>query len=116
MAAIAILCLLSVLAIGHNKAQTLPETVLSTPDLLKYWGYPYEVHEVTTEDGYVLTLHRIPPRNNHTSTMEWTGENNAVFYLQHAVIGASHDWLLNPPHQSIGFTLGIIYLSIVEII
>ena len=25
-----------------------------------YWGYPSEVHKVTTTDGYILTLIRVP--------------------------------------------------------
>ena len=30
------------------------------PELIKYWGYPVEEHFVTTEDGYILGMHRIP--------------------------------------------------------
>ena len=30
------------------------------PTLINYWGYPVEQHWVTTEDGYILGLHRIP--------------------------------------------------------
>ena len=36
--------------------QSLPKV----PTLIKYWGYPVEEHWVTTEDGYILGLHRIP--------------------------------------------------------
>ena len=28
--------------------------------MITYWGYPVEEHLVTTDDGYVLTMHRIP--------------------------------------------------------
>ena len=41
-------------------AHSLPEDNLSTPELCKYWGYPVEVHDAVTKDGYVLALHRIP--------------------------------------------------------
>ncbi len=27
---------------------------------MEYWGYTVEEHEVTTDDGYILTMHRIP--------------------------------------------------------
>lgn len=30
------------------------------PEIIKRWGYPVETHYVTTEDGYILTLFRIP--------------------------------------------------------
>ena len=36
--------------------QSLPKV----PTLINYWGYPVEEHWVTTEDGYILGLHRIP--------------------------------------------------------
>lgn len=29
-------------------------------DMIRYWGYPVEVHDVHTEDGYTLDLFRIP--------------------------------------------------------
>ena len=39
---------------------SLPEERLSTPELIRYWKYPAETHQVTTADGYILELHRIP--------------------------------------------------------
>ncbi|KAK7871902.1 hypothetical protein R5R35_009711 [Gryllus longicercus] len=33
---------------------------LDTVGLLRKYGYPAEAHEVTTADGYILTLHRVP--------------------------------------------------------
>ena len=30
----------------------------TTADLITTEGYPVEIHEVTTEDGYILTVHR----------------------------------------------------------
>ncbi|XP_037777860.1 gastric triacylglycerol lipase-like [Penaeus monodon] len=37
-----------------------PHTLLNTPELIRVRGYPAEVHHVTTRDGYVLQIHRIP--------------------------------------------------------
>ena len=39
------------------------------PDLVKSYGYPFEEHFIETEDGYKLTLHRIPgvQRKNQTN-------------------------------------------------
>lgn len=36
----------------------------SQPEMIRHWGYPAESHQVTTADGYVLTLHRIPHGRN----------------------------------------------------
>jgi hypothetical protein len=30
----------------------------TTADLITSEGFPVEIHEVTTEDGYILTVHR----------------------------------------------------------
>ncbi|XP_029158373.1 lipase member K-like isoform X1 [Nylanderia fulva] len=40
------------------------DLILSTPEIIKKTGYPTETHVVTTEDGYILTLHRIPGGNS----------------------------------------------------
>ena len=37
-----------------------PEEHMSTPEIIKFWGYPAESHWVTTPDGYILGIHRIP--------------------------------------------------------
>ncbi|KAJ3641575.1 hypothetical protein Zmor_028077 [Zophobas morio] len=37
---------------------------LTTPQILNKYGYPIEIHHVTTSDGYILTLHRILPAKN----------------------------------------------------
>ncbi|XP_018563456.2 lipase 3-like isoform X2 [Anoplophora glabripennis] len=47
---------------------THPEADLNMQKVIKH-GYPIEIHEVTTEDNYILTLHRVPhgrrsPSNN----------------------------------------------------
>merc|ERR1719204_369861 len=77
----------------------LPEELLSTPELIKYWGYPSEVHNAVTTDGYVLTLHRIPHgRTNSKAT-------KGVFFLQHTLLTSSADWVMNLPNQSLAFVL-----------
>lgn len=40
-------------------------------------GYPLETHSVTTEDGYILGMFRIPPRK----------VNSPVVLLQHGLLG-----------------------------
>lgn len=81
----------------------LPETHLPVPDIIRHWGYPVETHEVLTNDGYYLTLHRIPygTRDNNTDG----NTKRPVFFLQHGLLDSSAAWVLNLPHQSLGFLL-----------
>lgn len=43
-------------------------TSFTQPEIIRYWGYPVEVHHVVTRDGYVLELHRIPRGRNGESS------------------------------------------------
>jgi len=38
------------------------EDSLPTPDMIESYGYVAESHQVQTKDGYINTLHRIPPK------------------------------------------------------
>ena len=43
---------------------TLVLTDISCPqaELIQYWGYPAERHQIRTADGYIFEVHRIPGR------------------------------------------------------
>merc|ERR1719430_1633951 len=69
-------------------ARTIPE--MSVPDLIRYWGYQVEEHYVTTEDGYILGLHRIPA----------SSDSAPVVYLQHGLTSSSSSWTFGPPSKS----------------
>ena len=60
-------------------------------------GYPAETHQVVTEDGYILTMHRIP----FTKSSPQTDERPAV-YIQHGLTSSSGDWLVAGPKKSLG--------------
>ncbi|CAL1684025.1 unnamed protein product [Lasius platythorax] len=66
-----------------NNTKFNPDVILSTPEMIRRAGYPAEAHVIMTEDGYLLTLHRIPGGNGSLPVL-----------LQHGLLGCSADWAL----------------------
>jgi pimeloyl-ACP methyl ester carboxylesterase len=62
-------------------------------------GYPVEEHSVTTLDGYILTLFRIP------HGLQPSGIQRPPVLLQHALLCSSFDYVNNAPNESLGFVL-----------
>ena len=62
-------------------------------ELIQNRGYPAERHLVTTDDGYVLELHRIP------------NAGRRPVLLQHGVFESSAQWLISPSYRSLAFLL-----------
>lgn len=60
-------------------------------------GFPVEIHDVTTEDGYVLTMHRIPYGRSGPTT-----ERRPVVFLMHGIMSASSHFVSLGADHSIG--------------
>ena len=71
------------------------------PDLVKSLGYPIEEHSVQTQDGYIVTLHRIPHGQN---SLNINKERPAVL-LAHCMMGSSAVFTFGPPDQSLAYIL-----------
>ncbi|XP_047986194.1 lipase 3-like [Leguminivora glycinivorella] len=65
---------------------------LSSVQLITKYGHLVETHETVTEDGYILTLLRIP-------------SDGPVVFLMHGVFGSADDFLLSGPENSIAYFL-----------
>jgi len=86
--------LLAVISCTANAVQHVSRREFKTTvDMIVEAGYPAEQHQITTEDCYKITLHRIP------------GPGKPVF-LQHGLIDSSAAWVIaGPEHGGLAFRL-----------
>ncbi|KAG5867820.1 hypothetical protein JTB14_016821 [Gonioctena quinquepunctata] len=64
-------------------------------------GYPLEIHEIQTEDGYLLTLYRIP----HGRYTKVNHLNNEPVLINHALLGSAKNFVILGPSKSLGYFL-----------
>merc|ERR550519_2843962 len=95
------------LEISHDLSlyQEDPEVHMSTPEIIRHWGYPAEEHFVQTEDGFILGLHRIPRGKFQAPGDDRDDNRRPTVFLQHGLLASSANWVTNLPHQSLGFIL-----------
>jgi hypothetical protein len=63
-------------------------------------GFQYEQFNITTEDGYILRLERIPPFNKTNSS-----DKSPVVLMQHGLDDSSIKWIINSPDKAPAFIL-----------
>ncbi|CAH1160160.1 unnamed protein product [Phaedon cochleariae] len=79
---------------------TLHEDVgLDINHFLRKYNYPLETHWVTTEDGYILRLHRI---RKHSPG---NGKAKPPILLMHGLSSSSIDWVNMGPKSALGLRL-----------
>ncbi|KAJ8676401.1 hypothetical protein QAD02_012188 [Eretmocerus hayati] len=69
-------------------------------DLVSPTGYAVEEHDITTDDGYILALHRMPggPKSP-------VAPNKPAVLLLHGLLAASDVWVLRGPKEDFTFML-----------
>jgi lysosomal acid lipase/cholesteryl ester hydrolase len=77
-------------AVDPNETRTVQEIVVAK-------GYGFEAHTITTDDGYILELHRIINK-------DYAKQERPVMFLQHGILASSESWIMNGP-DSLGFRL-----------
>ncbi|XP_067671236.1 lysosomal acid lipase/cholesteryl ester hydrolase-like [Haliotis asinina] len=78
-----------------------PEIYMNTTELITSKGFPCENHYVTTADGFILNMQRIP----HGRGTNTPGTAKPVVFLQHGLLGSSNNFVLNPANESLAFIL-----------
>ncbi|XP_020173308.1 triacylglycerol lipase 2 [Aegilops tauschii subsp. strangulata] len=89
---------------GHlatRRRDSVPAGVGACALAVAPFGYPCEEHTVTTVDGYILSLQRIP-RGRRASGGGGAGQ---PVLLQHGVLTDGMTWLLSSPEESLAYIL-----------
>lgn len=69
--------------------------------IIQILGYPVQIHEVVTEDGYLLDIYRIPHGTEHSKNKV----NPNPVLLHHGLMGTAEQFLFMGPNKSLGFLL-----------
>lgn len=73
--------------------------------LIRYFGYPLEIHEVVTDDGYILELHRIPHGLKDEADTNNTSSGKPVVFIMHGTYCTSGGFTSNYRDKSLAFIL-----------
>lgn len=75
-----------------NAGKNNEDAKMSIDAIIVKYGYSVEIHNVTTEDGYVLTMFRIP-------------SNGSVVFLMHGLIGSADDYIVAGRESGLAYLL-----------
>ena len=74
--------------------------------MIRHAGYPCEIHQSETNDGYLLELHRIPfGRSAQGVKPVFSGKKRPVVFFQHGLLADSSCWIANGADRSLPFIL-----------
>ncbi|KAE9265284.1 hypothetical protein PF001_g30956 [Phytophthora fragariae] len=77
----------------------------NAPEIIAARGYDMETHKVTTSDGYILTMHRLPKSYDESQSGTAAATSKPAVLLQHGIIESSFAWVCNYRNQSLAFVL-----------
>ncbi|CAG2066542.1 unnamed protein product [Timema podura] len=81
---------------------TLPDKAdfnMPTPNLARKYGYLAESHKVKTQDGYLLTVHRIPGIASLDHNFD---RPRPAVLLQHGLLCSSAEWVMLGTNNALG--------------
>ncbi|KYQ53685.1 Lipase 3 [Trachymyrmex zeteki] len=75
--------------------------ILDFVGMVEQHDYPAEEHNVTTEDGYNLIIHRIPG----SPLLDNNKGKKEIVFIQHGILASSDSWILHGPGKDLAFLL-----------
>ncbi|CAF4850998.1 unnamed protein product [Pieris macdunnoughi] len=80
---------------NFDTSNTTDDAFLNISQLVQKYAFQFEEHTVTTEDGYILALHRL----------QSTKKNGIPVLLMHGILDSADCWVLQGPNNSLGYIL-----------
>jgi len=78
-----------------------PDVGRNVTQIIASRGYDCEEHQVTTSDGFILAMQRIPRgRGEKKSSVA-----KEVVFLQHGILADSTNWVMDSPTESLAYIL-----------
>ncbi|KAM2203791.1 hypothetical protein ACFX1S_023511 [Malus domestica] len=90
---------------GRKQDAAADPTVGICASSVVVYGYPCQEFEVTTQDGYILSLQRIPEGRGSDSSGGGGGIKKPPVLIQHGVLVDGVTWLLNSPDRNLPLIL-----------
>lgn len=87
----------------RTEASHDPDVDRGMIEIVRDRGYPIEQHQVTTEDGYILTVFRIPYGRTHSGAA--AGGPRQPVFVQHCLVCSSFEFVHGTPEHSLGYVL-----------
>lgn len=71
---------------------------MNLTEQINSYGYRFETHKITTEDGYILTAFRIPGKLQEPAPVA-DGKKTPI-YMQHGLLDDGGTWFFNNQARS----------------
>uniref|UniRef100_A0AAV1TX25 Partial AB-hydrolase lipase domain-containing protein n=1 Tax=Peronospora matthiolae TaxID=2874970 RepID=A0AAV1TX25_9STRA len=86
-----------------------PDAGKSTVELVQARGYVVETHNVTTIDGYILSMHRLPTSYRKSqadaNNNDKADRNKPAVFVQHEMVASSFAWVCDSRNHSLAYVL-----------
>ncbi|XP_022910210.1 lipase 3-like [Onthophagus taurus] len=96
-----LICLQGTLGGLTRSSRLHPDWGLNVVEMLERQGYPVEVHHVTTPDGYILGMQRVP----YSPGINEDVQNKPVVLLMHGLGSSAADFVNMGPGRSLTYHL-----------